>query len=253
MIDWGAMEADWRKRLQIIFIIAVVLAALRTAYIFYERRQPIAGEKKETYSSNLDDYVTLPRIYPFDLKSAKKELAGKTVWVRAGNVVPYYRYSTASHEANLGHPTGLLPPLEKLQIQDVVLQNLPVSVKAGQIVVAQKQFLAVFATPTEKGSFAAPIGTAVGDDFRFTANDIFFFADPHELYKHWPPDIWNAVDRHQAAVGMSELQAGFALGTSASISTGEYGNRSIEYTNNGHPVKVTFEKNRAVSVEPLSK
>lgn len=247
------MEGDWRKRLQVLFILVVVLAALRTAYIFYERRQPLPNQNKETYSSNLDDYVTLPKVYPFDLKSAKKELAGKTVWVRAGNVVPYYRYSTASHEADLGHQAGLLPPLEKLQIQDVVLQNLPVSVKAGQVVVMRKQFLAVFAGSGEKGTFAAPIGTAVGDDFTFTANDIFFFADPHDLYKHWPQDIWNAIDRHQAAVGMSELQAGFALGTSASISTGEYGNRSIEYTNNGHPVKVTFEKNRAVSVEPLNK
>jgi hypothetical protein len=247
------MEADWRKRLQILFIVVVVLAALRTAYVFYERRQPIPGEKKDTYSANLDDYVSLPKVYPFDLKSAKKELAGKTVWVRAGNVVPYYRFSTASHEANLGHEAGLLPPLEKIQIQDVVLQNLPASVKAGQVVVVQKQFLAVFAGSGEKGTFAAPIGTAVGEDFRFTANDVFFFADPHELYKHWPPDVWTAIDQHQAKPGMSELQAGFALGTGGSISTGEYGNRSIEYTNNGHPVKVTFEKNRAVSVEPLSK
>lgn len=247
------MEADWRKRLQILFIVVVVLAGLRTAYIFYERRQPLPNGKKETYSTNLDDYVTLPKVYPFDLKSAKKELDGKTVWVRAGNVVPYYRYSTASHEADLGHQAGLLPPLEKLQIQDVVLQNLPVSANAGHVVVVEKEFLVVFSRSGEKGTFAAPIGTAVGDDFRFTANDVFFFADPHELYKHWPPDIWNAIDRRQAAAGMNELQAGFALGTSASISTGEYGNRSIEYTNNGHPVKVTFEKNRAVSVEPLNK
>lgn len=253
MIDLVAMEADWRKRLQIILIVVVVLAVLRTAYIFYERRQPLPAGKKETYSSNLDDYVTFPKVYPFDLKSARKELAGKTVWVRAGNVVPYYRYNKTSHGADLSHRAGLLPPLQKLRIADVILQKTPTSLSAGQVAVVQKQFLAVFDMPGQQGSFAVPVGTAIGDDFTFTANDIFFFADPHELYKHWPAEVWKAIDQHQAKPGMSELQSGFALGTGGSVSTGEYGNRSIEYTNNGKPVKVTFEKNRAVSVQPVSK
>lgn len=231
----------------------VVLAALRTAYVFYERRQPLPAEKKETYSTNLDDYVTLPKVYPFDLNSAKKELVGKTVWVRAGNVIPYYRYDKTAHAADLGHRAGLLPPLEKLQIVDVILQKTPTSLAAGQVAVVQKQFLAVLAKAGEQGSSAAPIGTAIGDDFRFTANDVFFFADPHELYKHWPPEVWKAIDQRQAKPGMSELQAGFALGTAGSVSTGDYGNRSIEYSNNGNSVKVTFEKNRAVSVEPASR
>jgi hypothetical protein len=130
---------------------------------------------------------------------------------------------------------------------------MPASLKEGQVAVVQKQVLAVFDMPEEQGTFAAPIGTAVGEDFNFTANDVFFFADPHQLYKHWPPDIWKAIDEHQAKVGMNELQAGFALGTSANVSSGDYGNRTVEYTNNGSPVKVTFEKNRAVSVEPENK
>lgn len=245
------MESDWRKRLQIILLIAIVLTVARTAYIFYERRQPLPTEKKESYSSNLDDYVTVPKVYPFDLKSAKKELNGKTVWVRAGNVVPYYHYNTASHTADLKHRAGLLPPLEKLQIKDVIEQKMPAELKEGQFSVVQHQMLTV--VDDEQGTVAVPIGTAVGDDFKFTANDIFFFADPHELYKHWPADVWAAIDQHQAKIGMNELQAGFALGTSANVSTGDYGNRTVEFTNNGNPVKVTFEKNRAVSVEPEKK
>ncbi len=247
------MEADWRKRLQIILLIAVVLTVARTAYVFYERRQPLPAEKKETYSSNLDDYVTFPRVYPFDLKSATKELNGKTVWVRAGNVVPYYRYNAAAHTADLKHQAGLLPPLEKMQVRDVIVERIPASLSAGQVAVVQNQILAVVDRPGQQGSVAAPIGTAVGDDFKFTVNDIFFFADPHELYKHWPADVWAAIDHHQAKVGMNELQTGFALGTGGNVSTGDYGNRTIEYTNNSNPVKVTFEKNRAVSVEAEKK
>lgn len=247
------MEPESRKRLQIILIVGILLVVARTAYIFYERRQPVPQPKQETYSSNLDDYVTPPKIFPYDVKSAKKELNGKTVWVKAGNAVPYYRYSAASHTAEVNHQTGLLSPLEKLEIKDVVLQKMPASVKEGQVAVVQKQVLAVFDMPGEQGTFASSIGAAVGDDFNFTANDVFFFADPHQLYKHWPPDIWKTIDEHQAKVGMNELQAGFALGTSANVSSGDYGNRTVEYTNNGNPVKVTFENNRAVSVEPERK
>jgi hypothetical protein len=248
-----AMNSDLRKRLQIILIIFVVLAALRTAYIFYERRQPLPSEKKETYSSNLDDYVTFPKVYPFDLKSANKELDGKTVWVKAGNAVAYYRYNKTTHTADLSHQAGLLPPLAKFQISDVIQQKMPRSLQAGQVAVVQKQVLAVFELQEKQGTFAAPIGSAVGDNFNFTANDLLFFADPHELYKHWPPDVWTAIDQHQAKAGMNEIQVSLALGTAGSIGVGDYGNRTNEYTNNGTPVKVTFEKNRAVSVEPEKK
>jgi len=135
----------------------------------------------------------------------------------------------------------------------VILQRIPATVAEGQVSVVQKKFLAVLDMPGQKSPIAVPIGTSVGDDNNFTANDIFFFADPHELYKHWPPDIWRAIDQHQAKVGMNELQAGFALGTAGSVGSGDYGNRSVEYSNNGNPVKVTFEKNRAVSVEQETK
>ena len=47
---------------------------------------------------------------------------------------------------------------------------------------------------------------------------------------------------------MSELQAGFALGTSGSVDSDKYGDRTIEFSNAGNPVTVTFEKNKAVQV-----
>jgi hypothetical protein len=245
------MEAETRKRFQIIAGIIVVLICLRTAYIFYERYQGAKPQQKqETYSSNQDDYVMPPKVHPYDLNSARKELTGKTVWVRAGNQVPFYAFNAHTHEADLKHQKGLLPPLQKLQVKDVVLQRVPASLSAGQVAVVQKQILAVLEQPETKDTVAAPIGTAIGDDFNFNANDVFFFADPHELYKHWPADVWSAIDQHEAKSGMNEVQVGFALGTAGSIGSGDYGNRSIEYSNNGNPVKVTFENNKATSVQP---
>lgn len=248
------MEAESKKRFQYIIGILLVLLFVRLALIFYQRHEsqkPV--EKKITYSSNMDDYVIPPKIHPYDLKSAEKELVGKTVWVRAGNSIHYYPYSSASHAADLKHEKGLLPPLAKLQVKQVFLQRTPAgNLAEGQVAVVQKQILAAFQMANEPDTYAVPIGTATGDDFNFTANDLFFFSDPHELYKHWPPETWQAIDNHEAKPGMNEIQVSMALGTSATGS-GEYGNRTLEFTNNDHPVTVTFEKNRAISVTPAQK
>jgi hypothetical protein len=246
------MDSDWRKRIQIFLIIALVLGGLRVAWIFYERRQPVgpAAENKPTYSSNGDDYVHLPKIYSYDLASANRDLTGKTVWVRGGYTVPYYAYDPASGEVDLKHQKGLLPPLAKLQIQKVIVQRIPAQLKPGEVSVVQKQAFAIYKRAGSPTHEAVSIATVNGDDFTLTANETFFFADPHELYKHWPAETWAAIDRHEAKPGMSELQAGLALGTSASAGSGDYGNREIEYTNGGHPVKVSFQNNRATSVTP---
>lgn len=248
------MEAEQRKRFQIIIAILLVLVVARTAYLFYARHKTSEpAPKNPTYSANLDDYVSIPKVYLYDLKSAQKELSGKTVWVRAGNQVPYYRYNQASRQADLKHELGLLPPLEKLEISNVISQRVPRELSEAEVAVVQYNILAVFNRAAEPGKYAVSIGKNVGDDFNSIANDLFFFADPHKLYGHWPPDIWKAIDEHRPAPGMNELQVSFALGTAGTISPGDYGNRSIEYSNNGNPLKVTFEHNKAVSIMPAQK
>lgn len=246
------MDADLKKRIRITLIVFVVIAAVRVGFMFYSRRDTGGGPKKPetTYSANLDDYVTPHKIFPYNVDSAKKELAGKPLWVKTGNFLPYYPYDTATHSANFKRKIGLLPPLAKLQIKDVVLQREPVALKPGQVAVIQKQIMAVFEKAGEPGTFAVTFGTNTGDDYTFSGNEVFFYEDPHELYKHWPADIWSAIDQHQAKQGMSELQASFALGSTMNADPGEYGNRTIEFVNAGKPVTVTFEKNKAVTVTP---
>jgi hypothetical protein len=246
------MDADLKKRIKITLIVFVVIAAVRVGFIFYARRDTGGGPKKPetSYSANLDDYVTPHKIFPFNVDSAKKELAGKPLWVKTGNFLPYYGYDAAAHSVNFKRQVGLLPPLAKLQIKDVVLQREPVALKAGQVSVVQKQIMVVFEKAGEPGTFAASFGLNTGDDYSFSANDVFFYEDPHELYKHWPAETWSAIDQHQAKQGMSELQATFALGTTMNVDTGEYGNRTVEFVNAGKPVTVTFEKNKAVTVTP---
>ena len=248
------MEADSKKRTRITIGILLVLLFIRLGFILYQRHEANKpAEKKVTYSSNMDDYVNLPKIHPYDLKSAAKELVGKTVWVRAGNSVNYYPFSAGSRTADLKQEKGLLPPLAKLQVKDIVAQKSSAApVAEGQVSVVQKQALAVFQMGDAPGTYAVPIGTGNGDEYEFTVNDLFFLADPHELYKHWPPETWQAIDNHQAKQGMNEIQVAMALGTAATGS-GEYGNRTLQFENNGHPVNVTFANNKATSVTEQQK
>lgn len=244
------MDPELRKRLQIVMILAIVLAAARAAFIFYSRIDT-ASEKPQAPSYHLtdDDYVTPSKIFPYDLKSAQKELAGKTVWVRNGNAVPYYGYSPTAGSVDLSRKIGLLAPLEKLQVEDVVLQRESAPLMPGQVTVVHKRIMVVFRHSGQPGSFASAIGNNIGNDFDFTANEEFFFEDPHVLYKHWPQDVWNAIDQHQAKTGMNELQVSFALGSMAAATPGPYGSRTAQYRTRSGLVKVAFEKNRAIEIE----
>jgi hypothetical protein len=243
------MGSEWHKRIRIILVVLLAVALARTGLIFYSRRDVgTPGPKQPAYALSDDDYVTPHKIFPYDLKSAVKELAGKTVWVRVGNVLPYYRYNPASRSADLAHQAGLLPPLAQLRTSDVVLQRAPVSVAPGQVVIVRKEIMAVFTRSDEAGAFAVSIGSNVGDDFNFTANDVLFFQNPHDLYKHWPAEVWSAIDQHQGKKGMNELQMSFALGAVIGASSGDYGNRWVQYGSAKNLIKVTFEKNQATEI-----
>lgn len=241
------------RRIQIIILIFVVLIGIRVFLIYRERNAPAPAQKQAAPNPNLsaDDYVVPTQVHAYDLKSAKEALDGKTVWVKAGNQVYYYPY--ASGRVDFRHAAGLLPPLDKLEISNVVQATSPEAKPeevAPGVRVRAEQVLAVFHRGDDKKTYAAPIGGNRGGDYNLYINDAFFVDDPHELYKHWPADIWNAIGEHQAKQGMSELQVAMALGVGIPQgSGGEYGNRTIQYDNNGHPVKVTFEHNRATSVQ----
>ena len=248
----GAMDAELKKRLGFTALIFVVAVVAEIGYLMWSRRDSgIAKKQEPAYSTNQDDYVTARKIVPYSVESAKKELAGKPVWVKSGNQLPYYRYDKGTHSVNFSKQIGVLPPLAKLQVQDVVLQRQPVALKPGQVAVVQKQIMAVFEKTGEPGLFATAIGTNAGDDYSFPSiNEIFFYDDPHELYKHWPADVWSAIDQHQVKEGMSELQASFAVGGAGASDSDKFGDRTVEFSNAGSPVTVTFEKNKAVKVTP---
>ena len=116
----------------------------------------------------------------------------------------------------------------------------------------EQQVLAVFKPEGGAKTYAVSLGSSRGGNYTLFINDTFFFDDPHQLYKHWPPDVWAAIDRHEAIKGMSERQVTFALGAGANQARDFGSTRTLRFDNNGHPVVVTFENNRATQVVPAS-
>src|ERR1041385_7011330 len=125
-----------KQKIQIILLIGIIAAALRLAWILYERHQEAATPaKQEAPMLDPDFYVAAKKLVPFDLKSAKQELTSQPAWVKVGYAYGFYRYDSAARHADLAHEAGKLTPLQKLAIKDVV--NAPSPKNPGQ-----KQILA---------------------------------------------------------------------------------------------------------------
>src|SRR5450755_1950187 len=199
-----AIDPEFQKKLQIFMVVAIVLAGGRAAYVVYERHESMKEDAKPSHETALkaDYYVTPKKLHAYDLKSAR-QLTLQPVWVKLGYQLTYYPYDRERHKTDFAHEAGMLLPLQKLAIQDVVTD---VSPQASGI----KQVLARFAL--EGKDYAVPIGAEKGGEFKIYSDDIFFIEDPHELYKHWPADVWQKVDAHEVQAGMSELQCSFAIG-----------------------------------------
>ena len=236
-----ALDAEARKKLQVVLALAIVIAGARAAYIVYERhqaRQEAVAPRQEA-PLKADYYVTPKKLHPYDLKSAR-ELTKQPVWVKVGGQITYYPWDRARRRAEWGHEAGTLGPLEKLTITDVVTDVPP---KAA----GTKQVMVLF--DLDGKAYAAPIGVEKDGDFKIYSDDIFFIEDPRELYKHWPADVWKAIDTHQVQPGMSELQASFAIGMGVPVGSGDYGWRTLRYANDGKPVTITFENDKAVEIK----
>ena len=231
-----------KQKIQIALILGMLVAGIRLAIIFYERHEEAVQQtkKQEAPALNPDYYVTPKKLYPYDLKSAR-ELTKQPVWVKVGYAYFYYPYDPASHRVNFSHEGGKLTPLQKLEIKDIISGVSPEAP-------LERQVMAVF---DEAGKhYAVSIGTEKNGEYKFYSNDMLFIEDPHQLYKHWPADVWKAIDQHQVKPGMSELQADFAIGIGLLESGSDSIDRTLDYPNGGNPLRISFHSGKAVEIRP---
>lgn len=178
-----AFDAESRKKLQIILLLGIVVAGGRAAWIVYERHEATNEDTtpKQEAPLKADYYVTPKKLHPYDLKSAR-ELTKQPEWAKVGGQLTYYAYDGARHKTEWAHEQGTLGPLEKIQIQDVVMDASP---KAP----GTKQVMAVFefddASHGKSKLYSVPIGAEKEGDLKIYSDDIFFIEDPRELYKFW--------------------------------------------------------------------
>src|SRR5579863_8005251 len=235
------MSEDAKKKIQIALALAIVVAGIRAGYILYERHEDYVAAQKQTAAknagySNADYYVTAKKLYPYDGKSAR-QLMQQPVWVKEGYRYTYYPYDAARKKANFGREAGLLLPIERLEIKDVLTDNA-----AGK-----KQVMAVF--QKDGKSYAVPIGYELEGQFKIYSDEMFFVEDPHDLYKHWPADVWQAIEHHQVKPGMDELQADFAVGMGVPDQGGGQDEKTVRYPNGGKPLVVSYQGGKAAEVK----
>lgn len=237
------MTEERRKLIQAILAVLLVVAAVRLALIFYERHAgghaPQPGEAKPAVAPALPgSYYVVPRkLHAYDLKSAQ-QLTRQPVWVKEGYRYTFYRY--AGGHADYKHAAGLLGPIERLQVRQVVRDRGPTASDPDQV-------LALF--EKDGKTCAVPIGLVQGGDTRIYADEIFYIEDPRALYQ-WPPEIWRSIEAHQVKPGMDEIQAVFALGMGVPQRSDDPDIKTVVYPNAGNPVAITYRKGRAANIQP---
>jgi hypothetical protein len=236
------MSPEAKQRIQIALALALVVAGIRAGYILYQRHedylaaQKVEQAKKAGYA-NADYYVTPKKLYPYDLKSAKM-LTEQPVWVKEGYRYTYYRYVPVVKTVDFRHEAGLLGPLERLEIKDVMAVAAP----GGR-----KQVVATF--EKDEHSFAVPIGFESEGQYKIYSDEMFYVEDPHELYKHWPADVWQAVARHEVKPGMNEMQADFAVGMGVPDAGASSNEKTVRYPNGEKPLVVIYRGGKATEVK----
>jgi len=237
------VNPDVKQKIQIALGLALAIAAIRAGYILYERHESNKNGGQEQVAAapalNPDYYVTPKKLYPYDLKSAR-ELTKQPVWVKEGYRYFYYPYNPATHRVAFEHEAGMLLPIQRLEVKDVITDTAANS--SGQ-----KQVMAIF--EQDGKSYAFQIGFFKEGEYKIYSDQMLYVQDPRELYKHWPPDVWQSVEQHQVKQGMNELQADFAIGMGRPDRQDDPSWKTVHYPNGGNAITITYHEGKAVDIK----
>ena len=225
-------------------VVLVLAVGVRVGLIYRERNAPDKTAKpaaREVIAE--DELVFLKQKRPSSLADVK-ELKGSTVWVSAGGQLEFYPY--VGHSVQYGKSAGTLVGAEPLVVKDMVEQVAP-KAATFRIPGGDKQVSMVFTRANDPKEYAVPVGYRQAGGDTFYTDEILFYDDPHQLYKHWGPEIWKAVDAHQVILGMNERQVELSLGQVSKSTSKVYGNRMVVFANLGKPMAVTFVNNKVTA------
>lgn len=233
-------------------LLLLVVVGVRVGMIYRERNAPaVQAPVQEQEKIGDDDLVFLKKKRP-STPADLKDLDGTTIWVSAGGQMDYYPY--AAHHADYSKDAGTLLGTEPIVVKGNFEQVAP-KTSRSRIPLGDRHVLLIFTKPKSDDpnkEYAVPVGYKDQGGYTFFTDEIFFYDDPHVLYKHWGPEVWKAVDSHQVILGMSEREVQMALGQVSQSLSNDYGNRLVVYDNLGKPMDVTFVKDKVTSFRPHS-
>lgn len=244
-----ASGSSGMKKLVIAFTaLMLIFVGVRVLMIMKQRRDDATVKVNEGPSHHLtqDDYIVPRKMYPNSMADVRT-LDGKRVWAFAAGQLTSFP-ATPSH-VDFAHPAALLQGAEPLDVTNFIEQVAPASLYT-RVPRGDAQVLMLFHKPAAPGKlFGTAVGYREGKNYTFYLDEAYFYDDPHILYKHWPANIWQAVDSHKAMPGMNELQAQLALGQVSKPGEGKPNNRTVVYDNGGHPISITFEHGKATTIQ----
>ena len=236
------MTEDAKKKIQVALALGIVVAGARTGFILYRNHQDYVAAQKQVAAKNAgyanqEYYVTPKKLYPYDLKSAQ-QLTQQPVWVKEGYRYTYYRYVPVVKSVDFAHEAGLLGPLERVEMKDVIVVPAP----GGR-----RQVVATF--DKDGHSFAVPVGFENDGQYKIYSDEMFYVEDPHGLYKFWPADVWQSIERHEVKPGMDELQADFAVGMGVPDAGASSEEKTVRYPNGGKALVVIYRDGKAAEIK----
>jgi hypothetical protein len=235
-----------KKLLAVFTVILLAALGVRIYLIHRERVEANKPAAEAAAPSYTEDQLVLPRrLHQADLKDAK-DLNGKRVWVWAAGQLNAYPATPARMDYT--HPGPLLLGAEPLEVVNFIEGKAPASAYS-RVPKGDAQVFMLFHRKADPDKlWGTPVGYREGKVYTFFLDECFFYDDPHTLYKHWPADVWKAIDEHRAIKGMSEMEAQLALGQVSKPGPGSMGDRTVVYDNDSHPVTITFVDNKATSI-----
>ncbi len=225
-------------------LVTLLVGGIYLFVVFKHRTDPGVAGRATEQPVNPDDLAEVRQLMPTTFKDVEK-LAGTSVWMKNGNVMPYF--NVTGTRIDFTRRAGVIPPTQRLDVKKVIKVAAPAGVDDGMSHGARQAF-AVFALPGSAELYATVIGVMDGAEEQYFTDLLFFYDDPHTIYSDWPRETWAAIGAHQAKPGMNELQARLALGQKLKAGEGSEGNRTITYDAGGRQWTVTFVNDRATTV-----
>ncbi len=237
---------NWKKIL-IPFVVTFAIGGIYLLNVWHHRQEPGVQRNQPQQQVSPDDVAVVRMIFPAHYDDLK-QLEGTSVWMKNGNSMPYYRYAGGSVEWS--KPVGLIPPAQKLDVKKIVKAVAPRSVH-DNIEHGDHQAMVIFSLAGSNALYATPVGFMDGPiDEHYFADVLFYYDDPHTIYDNGPTDVWAAIDAHQVKPGMSELETRMAIGMKATYDSETEDDRTVDYDVNGKHIKVTYQNNKATSIQP---